>query len=79
MKYYDCHIETYEIRPPLGTDRRTWGAKVAIIWERESRGGEGKRLGGLMTEHWGETEDEAEQKADAEFAEWVTSKGGERA
>ena len=52
---------------------------MEIIWERESGGGEGKRIGGLMTEHWGETEDEAEQKADAAFTESVKSKGGERA
>lgn len=66
MNRYDLKIKTYAIQPPLGGEQ-SWGAK-ALVWEIDSQ----KAQPTVLHEHWGETEDEARQKADREGRKWIS-------
>ena len=70
MPPYNTRVETYRIDPPVAGNE--WGAKAHV---QEIGAGDGAAVS--LSEHWGETKDEAKAKAAAEAQAWIAERGGD--
>ena len=69
MDAYDSWIETYMIQPSIGR-KYSWGAKAHV-----KKAGTGRIDDAIaLSEHWGETKDEAYTKAEAEACDWIAKR-----
>lgn len=67
MANYDKRIDTYEIKPPIG-EKIGWGAKAKL----KEIGVDGDFI--VLHEHFGTTEGEAAEKANAEANNWIAER-----
>jgi hypothetical protein len=68
---YDYEIAVEKLNPPMGSKR--FAAKLAFM-VRLKEAGQSERLYPNLGEHWGVTEQEAEDKVKRSVEEWIKSR-----
>ena len=69
LNQYDHHVETYRIEPPIG-GKIGWGARAKV----KRSGTRRDAFVITLSEHFGATEDEARERADAEAKQWIAER-----